>query len=107
MGIFARIIVILCMVGCASTETLNEYGYVWIKSNRPPLPYRVEVVKSWPVPVKNSQCGQYFNLYACAVYIKDFEKDEFVECVIYTKFKDMPRQLLQHELKHCEGWDHQ
>ena len=89
-------IIALVLSGCT---TMPDYD--WTRSDRHPLPHRVEVVDQ---KVVDRFCprslGPFQHVMACAVYYPR-------ECVIYTKYDPMPHALYEHEKKHCDGYDHQ
>ena len=95
MKIFS-IIAAMFFSGCTTMP-----DYEWTRSERPPLPHRIEVVEQ---KVVNSFCprslGIFQHVMACAVYYE-------TECVIYTRYNRMPADLYDHEKKHCDGYDHQ
>lgn len=102
---FLSLFALVFFSGCAYLAP-RDHEYVWTMSDRPALPSRVEVVEEWPDVVKNSICSEQSILHACAVYYWIPETKEYTECVIYTKYKFLPKYLLEHEEKHCQGWDH-
>lgn len=101
---YLMLFVIMILQGCASLAP-KDHEYTWYKSDRPELPYRVEVVEEWPEDVRK-YCGKHFVLHACAVFYWEIETKIYTKCVIYTKYKNMPQFLLEHEIKHCKGWNH-
>ena len=88
----------LLLSGCAS---LGDYdGYTWVRSNRPPLPYRWTVVD---VETLQGRCGNKHGWItnACAIYLPGL-------CLIVAQEseQDSPQWLVRHEKFHCSGYDH-
>lgn len=98
------LLLVVLLNACASLAPRdNEYN--WVRSEtRPPLPMTLEVVEEWPEIVKK-HCGWGSLLHACAIYYWD-ENKVYTHCVVYTRNKNLPQFLRNHEKKHCDGWDH-
>lgn len=100
-----KTLLILLLTACASLAP-RDSEYNWYKSDRPELPYKVVVVDEWNEDVRNSSCGKHLLLHACAIMYWETDTQVYTECIIYTKYKKLPEFILQHEIKHCKGWDH-
>lgn len=100
-------IISILISGCASLAP-KDSEYTWVRSNRPVLPYEVKVIPEY-TPEIRKLCGHGNLIWACALfYVEDTEAEVWVytHCIIYTTNKNLPQFILEHEKKHCEGWDH-
>lgn len=106
-NLIKALFVCFVLFGCASLAP-RDSEYTWVKSERPSLPMTIKVVSEYPDYVKK-MCKHGSLLWACAVfYVKDINVKPWVytECVVYTTNKNLPQFILDHENKHCDGWDH-
>jgi len=88
----------LALGGCAALMVpVSEDVYTWQKT-RSALPYSVHIIPQQAVQAYCSHTRRF--LIACAYW-------DGQQCWIFAstpRFMDMKRE---HEVKHCEGWDHQ
>jgi hypothetical protein len=95
------------LTGCAALAP-RDSEYTWVKSQRPELPMQIQVVEQYPEEV-HRLCGHGIFLWACAIfYVEDLSASQwkYTSCVVYTIIKDLPQFIVDHERKHCDGWDH-
>lgn len=87
----------LLNTGCAlMMEPLPDDAYMWEKT-RQAVPYTAHVVPQAAVQAYCSHESAY--VMACAYYDSD-------QCWIFASSKRAMSKMLNHEIRHCEGWDH-
>lgn len=90
------LLALLLLSGCAC---LGD-GYTWVRSDRPALPYRWQVVDQETL---QARCGYRagWTTNACARYLPGL-------CLIVAQESeaDSPAWIVEHEKKHCAGFDH-
>ena len=87
-----------CLVSLSGCQLMVEADW-YPERTLPPLdPIHVEVAASQLPGLCSNQPGML--LYGCAK--RDYTARV---CVIYTE-RDPPQWLMDHERKHCAGWDH-
>ncbi len=84
------------LAGCATTD-----GYEWTRSTRPSLPYIWQVSTAAEVQVECKGRAN-FTVHACASY---YPKTCLI--IAQTPEANTPRWIADHEIRHCEGWDHE
>ena len=88
--------VVILLSSCTHIFAKRDWEYTWTKSTRPSNKMELFVVNQ---DVVNQYCNQEFHAFACAVMTEN-------SCKVYTSYKTLPKFIIQHEEKHCDGWDH-
>jgi hypothetical protein len=85
-------------IGCVLLSGCAMVREDWLDHpTHPPLPpYHIEIAQA----DLERACGNYPGVYGCAIRLPEDRA-----CLIYTGPKPAP-WLLEHERKHCAGWDH-
>jgi len=89
---------VLALQGCSTVLIVNpDHVYNW-KKTRGALPYTTHIVPQLAV---EAYCSQAKTMaYGCAIW--DHE-----QCWIMASSEWNLKMTLHHEIKHCEGWEHQ
>lgn len=95
-----RILMVLMLTGCSVfMEPLPESVYNWYHTGEKPVP--MEIIKVSQADVQALCCNSGGFVMACAYRIPEQNY-----CKVFTAL-DLPQQTIDHEKKHCDGWNHQ
>jgi len=96
-----KLVYSLLLVLASCTTIDGDYdGYTWVRSSRPPLPYRWQVVDQETLQARcQPPAGRTAN--GCAIYLPGL-------CLIVAQEPEdqSPSWIVNHEKKHCAGYDH-